>query len=131
MNCSIVSTTRNSQVDAYVLSESSMFISKRRFILKTCGTTTPLNCLERILWLVQTYTCYDMIEDAYYSRKNFKRPELQLYPHRSFENEVNSLDKMFPDGGAYCMGNMNRDCWYMYTLNPIERLAGLKTVEGK
>ena len=100
-------------------------------ILKTCGTTTPLNCLERILWLVQTYTCYDMIEDAYYSRKNFKRPELQLYPHRSFENEVNSLDKMFPDGGAYCMGNMNRDCWYMYTLNPIERLAGLKTVEGK
>ena len=34
VNCSIVSTTRNSQVDAYVLSESSMFISKRRFILK-------------------------------------------------------------------------------------------------
>ena len=30
VNCSIVSTTRNSQVDAYVLSESSMFISKRR-----------------------------------------------------------------------------------------------------
>lgn len=101
-------------------------------ILKTCGTTTPLNCIERILWLVQTYTSYDMIEDAYYSRKNFKRPELQLYPHRSFENEVNSLDKMFPDGGAYCMGNMNRDCWYMYTLNPIERcaLAGIKTREG-
>ena len=79
-----------------------------RIILKTCGTTTPLNCIERIVWLVQTYTAYDMIEDAYYSRKNFKRPELQYVPHRTFEQEVNILDKYFLDGGAYCMGNMNK-----------------------
>ena len=49
-----------------------------------------------------------MIEDAYYSRKNFKRPELQYVPHRTFEQEVNILDKYFLDGGAYCMGNMNK-----------------------
>ena len=30
VNCKIVSASHNAQVDAYVLSESSMFISKRR-----------------------------------------------------------------------------------------------------
>jgi len=119
--CEIISFMNNSEIDAYVLSESSLFVSKRRLILKTCGTTTPLSCIERIIWLVQKYTTYDMIEDAYYSRKNFKRPELQMFPHKTFEQEVNTLDKYFCDGGAYCMGNLNKDCWYMYTLNPIER----------
>ncbi len=62
-----------------------------------------------------------MIEDIYYSRKNFKRPLLQRSQHKSFEKEVNTLDRFFRDGAAYCMGTMNKDCWYMYTLNPIER----------
>ena len=119
--CEIISFMSNAEIDAYILSESSLFVSKRRMILKTCGTTTPLSCIERIISLVRTYTTYDMIEDAYYSRKNFKRPELQMFPHKAFDLEVNTLDKYFSDGGAYCMGNMNKDCWYMYTLNPIER----------
>ena len=119
--CEIISYFGNSEIDAYVLSESSLFISKRRIILKTCGTTTPLDCMEKILWLVQEYTQCDMIEDIYYSRKNFKRPDLQHSQHQSFEKEVNLLDKFFVDGAAYCMGTMNKDCWYMYTLNPIER----------
>ena len=62
MNCAIVSTTRNSQVDAYVLSESSMFISRRRFILKTCGTTTPLDCIEHLTRLVTEYAKFDTVE---------------------------------------------------------------------
>ena len=62
VNCSIVSTTRNSQVDAYVLSESSMFISKRRFILKTCGTTTPLDCIEALTKLVLEFAMFDTVE---------------------------------------------------------------------
>ena len=86
--CEIISFISNAEIDAYVLSESSLFVSKRRMILKTCGTTTPLSCIERIIWLVQTYTTYDMIEDAYYSRKNFKRPDLQLFPYKTFDQEV-------------------------------------------
>lgn len=29
------------------------------------------------------------------------------------------LDTYFPDGAAYCLGPVNRDCWYLYTLNPV------------
>ena len=50
------------QVDAYVLSESSMFISKRRFILKTCGTTTPLDCIEHLTRLVTEHAKFDTVE---------------------------------------------------------------------
>ena len=62
VKCEIMSTCHNTQVDAYVLSESSMFVSKRRFILKTCGITTPLECLLDLNKLVKIYSGFDTIE---------------------------------------------------------------------
>merc|ERR1712179_96089 len=121
VHCSIVSTVSNSQVDAYVLSESSMFISKRRFILKTCGTTTPLDCIEELTRIVKEFSGFDTVEEIFYSRKNFQRPELQRHPHRHFEQEVEILEKYFGAGAAYCMGSLNKDCWYMYTMKDFSR----------
>jgi len=121
VHCSIVSTVSNSQVDAYVLSESSMFISKRRFILKTCGTTTPLDCIEELTRLVKEFSGFDTVEEIFYSRKNFQRPELQRHPHKHFEQEVKTLEKYFGAGAAYCMGSLNKDCWYMYTMKDFSR----------
>ncbi|XP_058815864.1 S-adenosylmethionine decarboxylase proenzyme isoform X1 [Topomyia yanbarensis] len=117
VRCEIISFTRNEQIDAYVLSESSMFVSKRRWILKTCGTTTPLQCLEPLLRLASEIAGYSEIDDLFYSRKNFKRPEMQVSPHRGFEEEVAFLDSFFEDGRAYSLGAINRDCWYLYTLS--------------
>ncbi|XP_028131945.1 S-adenosylmethionine decarboxylase proenzyme isoform X2 [Diabrotica virgifera virgifera] len=126
VRCEIISYVKNDQIDAYVLSESSMFVSKRRFILKTCGTTTPLLCLEPLLLMAEQYAGFTEVEDLYYSRKNFKRPDLQVTPHQHFDQEVALLDTLFPDGAAYCLGAVNRDCWYLYTLNPIpQRLPSL------
>jgi hypothetical protein len=34
--CTIVSSTHNSYIDSYVLSESSLFIYKHRYIMKVC-----------------------------------------------------------------------------------------------
>lgn len=96
-------------------SESSMFVSKRRWILKTCGTTTPLQCIEPLLQLADNLAGYTDIDYLFYSRKNFKRPELQVSPHRGFEEEVALLDSFFDNGRAYCLGSINRDCWYLYT----------------
>ncbi|XP_014602093.1 PREDICTED: S-adenosylmethionine decarboxylase proenzyme [Polistes canadensis] len=117
VRCEIISFCRNDQIDAYVLSESSMFLSKRRLILKTCGTTTPLQCLEPLLKLVEQYTGFDEVEDLFYSRKNYKRPELQIAPHQAFSEEVALLNTFFPDGEAYCLGSIDADSWYLYTLD--------------
>ena len=49
-----------------------------------------------------------VFQDVFYSRKNFEKPELQLKPHRNFEQEVKTLDEMFQDGAAYCLGTINQ-----------------------
>ncbi|XP_014244634.1 S-adenosylmethionine decarboxylase proenzyme [Cimex lectularius] len=116
VNCEIISFSSNDRVDAYVLSESSMFVAERRFILKTCGTTTPLKCLKPLLCLVEQHAGFTEVEEIFYSRKNFKRPELQKSPHKSFQDEVDFLNSIFKDGVGYCLGNSDEDCWYLYTL---------------
>lgn len=62
----------------HVYSESSLFVSKRRLILKTCGTTTPLQCLAPLLAMAEQIGGFTDVEALFYSRKNFKRPDLQV-----------------------------------------------------
>ncbi|EPQ16907.1 S-adenosylmethionine decarboxylase proenzyme 2 [Myotis brandtii] len=97
--------------------ESSMFVSKRRFILKTCGTTLLLKALVPLLKLARDYSGFDSIQSFFYSHKNFMKPSHQGYPHRNFQEEIEFLNAIFPNGAAYCMGRMNSDCWYLYTLD--------------
>lgn len=37
-----------------------------------------------------------MFQNVFYSRKNYKRPELQMSPHQTFEEEVALLHSLFP-----------------------------------
>ncbi|KAL0870913.1 hypothetical protein ABMA27_004744 [Loxostege sticticalis] len=119
VRCEIISFTQSEQVDAYVLSESSMFVSRRRFILKTCGTTTPLRCVRRVLALARDVAGHERVHNVFYSRREFARPSAQLQPHDNFDSEVELLDSYFGDGRAYIMGP-EKDCWYLYTLLPLE-----------
>uniref|UniRef100_A0A8C7GJ49 adenosylmethionine decarboxylase n=1 Tax=Oncorhynchus kisutch TaxID=8019 RepID=A0A8C7GJ49_ONCKI len=131
VHCLIISVTKTDKQEAYILSESSMFVSKRRFILKTCGTTLLLQALMPLLELAREYCGFDAIEDRsevltpsphylqnfFYSRKNFMKPTHQEFPHRNFQEEVEFLSQIFPNGAAYCMGRLNSDCWYLFTLD--------------
>ncbi|XP_017099269.2 S-adenosylmethionine decarboxylase proenzyme [Drosophila bipectinata] len=131
VNCEIISTSKNDVIDAFVLSESSMFVSKRRWILKTCGTTTPLKCLSLLLKLAAT-NGFTIVADLFYSRKNFTRPEAQITPHQGFTEEVTYLDSIFPNGRSYCLGSMNLECWYLYTFSRADiKISPEQITDGK
>lgn len=117
VNCKILSCTRTRELDSYVLSESSLFINKQRLLIKTCGTTTLLYSVQPIIEAAFKFCGFDSIQDIFYSRKKFMRPDLQKSPHSSFEEEVEYLQELFGGGAAYALGRLNSDCWYLYTLN--------------
>ncbi|GAP90594.1 putative adenosylmethionine decarboxylase [Rosellinia necatrix] len=132
VNCKILSVLEAEHMDAYLLSESSMFVFPHKLILKTCGTTTLLLGLRRLLRIAAEHAGFpfhnakslDDIHTAaspyrvFYSRKNFLFPDKQRGPHRSWKDEVKYLDDMFERGSAYMVGKMNGDHWYLYMTSP-------------
>jgi len=117
VECQIIGSIKSSCQVAYILSESSLFVSKERVILKTCGTTLCLQSLEQIIVLAKTECDLDVVADCFYSRRKFKNPEQQPFPHTTFENEVVFLENILPGGSAYCLGSLTDSCWYLWTLN--------------
>jgi len=110
-NCTIISSLCNDYCDSYVLSESSLFVFPAKMILKTCGTTTLLRTIPKLLEYARG--CQMSIEYVMYSRKNFLMPEKQIAPHTSWNDEVEYLDEYF-DGQSYLMGPITKDHWYLY-----------------
>ncbi len=87
--CSILSTMSNDHCDSYVLSESSLFVYRDKVVLKTCGTTTLLVCLEPLLKATKALGL--VVEWVAYTRKDFTFPTAQKFPHRDPAEEVGSL----------------------------------------
>ncbi|KAI9933299.1 hypothetical protein ASPWEDRAFT_174455 [Aspergillus wentii DTO 134E9] len=132
VNCQVLSIVASDDVDAYLLSESSMFVWPHKLILKTCGTTTLLSGLPRILEIAAVFAGFPKATApaslgisvaatpyrVFYSRKNFLFPDRQRGPHRSWRDEVRTMDKLFQNGSAYMIGKMNGDHWYLYLTEP-------------
>ncbi|KAL2263566.1 hypothetical protein VTK26DRAFT_6214 [Humicola hyalothermophila] len=132
VNCKVLSIVKSDHVDAYLLSESSMFVFPHKIILKTCGTTTLLLGLRRLLRIAAVDAGFPFhnvasLDDTqvaatphrvFYSRKNFLFPDRQRGPHSSWKEEVKFLDDTFENGSAYMVGRMNADHWYLYMTSP-------------
>ncbi|CAJ0769780.1 4169_t:CDS:2, partial [Entrophospora sp. SA101] len=95
VKCHIISVIENEYIDAYLLSESSLFIYPHKLILKTCGTTMLLSALPKLLETALKYCNFHKVWRVFYSRKSFMFPELQSHPHNSWNDEVKFLDKFF------------------------------------
>ena len=74
--CCIVSRTSNAHFDAYVLSESSLFVYADRLVLKTCGTTRLLDAVPALLGLAAGLALE--ARRCKYSRASFLFPEHQV-----------------------------------------------------
>ena len=145
VNCKVLSIVESENVDAYLLSESSMFVFPHKLILKTCGTTTLLRGLPKILEIAALTAGFPHIIGntilgtataaipyrVFYSRKNFLFPDRQVGPHRSWRDEVKSLDKLFLGGSAYMIGKMNGEHWYLYLTEPNTILTPPATPERR
>ncbi|PIA57527.1 hypothetical protein AQUCO_00600324v1 [Aquilegia coerulea] len=116
--CTIVASLSNSDVDSYVLSESSLFVYTYKIIIKTCGTTKLLLSIPPILRLADTLSL--TVKAVKYTRGSFVFPGAQPSPHRSFSEEVSVLDGHFGNLGggsrAYLMGSITKlQNWHVYS----------------
>ncbi|CAI6295817.1 unnamed protein product [Periconia digitata] len=136
VNCKVLSVIESEHVDAYLLSESSMFVFPHKVVLKTCGTTTLLWGISRLLEIAALDAGFPHVEQSassgaaaatpyrvFYSRKNYLYPDQQRGPHRSWRDEVRYLDQRFQGGSAYMIGKMNGEHWYLYITGPDTSLT--------
>ncbi|KZP34533.1 adenosylmethionine decarboxylase [Athelia psychrophila] len=120
VKCKVLSYIEGKEIDAYLLSESSLLVFPHRLILKTCGTTLNLLGLPRILEIARTHASLPSVYRLFYSRKSFMFPERQQGPHRDWRDEVSFLDGLFTNGSAYTVGKVNGDHWLLYLTGPGE-----------
>ncbi|RPD78232.1 S-adenosylmethionine decarboxylase [Lentinus tigrinus ALCF2SS1-7] len=124
VKCKILSVVEGMEMDAYLLSESSFFVSPHRLILKTCGTTLNLLGVPRILQIAREHADFPSVYRLFYSRKAFMFPERQHGPHRDWRAEIEFLDNLFPNGAAYTVGKVNGDHWLLYLTAPSDNSFG-------
>jgi S-adenosylmethionine decarboxylase len=101
--------------DCYMLSESSLFVSRTRVICKTCGQSAPLAILEEALQL-GTELGYEA-KQVLFSRSDLLRPSEQPPVHQSFEAECGFLDQAMPHAvstNAYTLGGSGVAQWNVY-----------------
>ncbi|RLV95223.1 S-adenosylmethionine decarboxylase proenzyme [Spathaspora sp. JA1] len=119
VNCKILSMKSSKFMDAYLLSESSLFVFPHKLILKTCGTTTTLACLQELFETVREKLNLSLtskeIYKIFYSRRSFMFPDKQISVHKDWKTEVSLLNNHFSHGKSYIVGDFNSDDhWYIY-----------------
>lgn len=126
--CTILSSVSNQYLDAYVLSESSLFVYPYMLVLKTCGTTTLLRCIATLIELGRKVGLE--IDWVGYSRKNFNFPGDQAFPHQSFHQELDYLyshrnlcERL--DGNGYTLGPVTGDHWFVFVADQTLRAKAL------
>mmetsp|Transcript_2836 Transcript_2836/g.4455 ORF Transcript_2836/g.4455 Transcript_2836/m.4455 type:complete len:460 (+) Transcript_2836:306-1685(+) len=128
--CTIMSKVSNQYLDAYVLSESSLFVYPHMVVLKTCGTTTLLRCIAKLIELGKKVGLE--VSWVGYSRKNFNFPFDQQYPHESFHQEIEYINSHRHlaenlNGNAYTLGPVTDDHWFVYVADKTIRSVSLDT----
>ncbi|MGD8366209.1 MAG: hypothetical protein PVG78_01095 [Desulfobacterales bacterium] len=102
----ILSQISSLSLDAYLLSESSLFVWADRILMITCGQTVLLRALPEILKIVGRQN----VAMVFYERKNLMFPEEQP---ADFEADVSLLSEYFP-GKSYRLGPANADHVHLF-----------------
>jgi len=103
----IISSISAEGVDAYLLSESSLFVWEDRILMITCGKTTLVNAVPEILRL----TGRRNVARVFYERKNMLYPDQQS---TQFDDDVARLADFF-SGRAHLLGAAADDHVHLYS----------------
>lgn len=124
--CNVLSVISNEHVDAYLLSESSLFVSDMHLMIKTCGATRLLHALPVILKLVHEKLPLQ-VTLVQFSRVSYFFPNEQTPPHNSFRSEVAFLDDhLLTTGKVYETPCANGSSWYLYFADMSDRYSELQ-----
>ncbi|WP_299002998.1 hypothetical protein [uncultured Shewanella sp.] len=114
----ILSKISSTQCDAYLLSESSLFVWDKAFLMLTCGDSTLVDSLIHFMSQVHK----DAVVQVRYCRRNEFMPALQ---QQHFLDDI-SLLKQKINGRAYRIGHLDGHHQYVFhadlaVLNPVEK----------
>lgn len=100
--------------DCYMLSESSLFVSKDRIICKTCGRSAPLAIIEDAVKCGLQHGAEARL--VLFSRSDLLRPSEQASVHQSFDSERAFLEAALPHAtaNAYTFGDTYGAHWTLY-----------------
>ncbi|KAI0510447.1 hypothetical protein KFK09_011049 [Dendrobium nobile] len=118
VQCRVVSAVGNAHFDAYVLSESSLFLYPDKLVIKTCGTTGLLHSVPLLLHHAAALGL--KLLRCKYTRGSFIFPNAQLSPHTSFKEEVFFLEKNLPASlrhrkARVLPSHSSRHKWHVYS----------------
>ncbi len=105
----ILSSIKSSSCDAYLLSESSLFVWDDRFTMITCGQTTLVKAVEAFLTSCEP----SLIKSLIYERKNEYFPQLQK---SDFFQDARDLSEKVK-GKALQFGNSDEHHLQLYSFN--------------
>ncbi|SHH77964.1 adenosylmethionine decarboxylase [Ferrimonas marina] len=108
-NAEILSSVHNEACDAYLLSESSLFVWEDRFLMLTCGTTTLVHAVTEFL----KHFSEDKLAMLTYQRKNEYQAQLQK---SSFSDDLASLAPHLK-GKAWRLGHLDGHHNYLFHLD--------------
>ena len=125
VKCEILSIKDTPVMNAFLLSESSLFVYDHRLTLKTCGTTTTLLCLPYLFEVIERDLGWNFKSSGdknrfepykvFYSRRAFMFPSKQRSVHKSWADEVEYLNNFFCNGKAYVVGRYDEGKhWNLY-----------------
>ena len=109
----IISSISTEAVDAYLLSESSLFVWEDRILMITCGKTTLVNAVPEILRL----TGRGNVARVFYERKNMLYPDQQS---TRFDDDVARMAEFF-SGRVHLLGAASEDHVHLYAASAGSR----------
>ncbi|EJS41786.1 spe2p [Saccharomyces arboricola H-6] len=124
VKCEVLSMKKTKELDAFLLSESSLFVFDYKLTLKTCGTTTTLFCLDKLFQTIEQELSWNLhktpdgkykLFKVFYSRRCFLFPCKQAAIHQNWADEVDYLNRFFDNGKSYSVGrNDKSNHWNLY-----------------